>query len=577
MDLAERDFKEGFSVRDALKLPCLAGAKVLAGEKGLDREVKFVTVMDAPGGPEWYRGGELMLSSGYFLSKETKLQDNIISELARWGVAAFGMKLKRFIGSMPAQMVKQANELGIPLIELPYSIAWVDVISPVLAEVLQSQSRTLQISKESHERLTKLVLQGGGLSDIVKELSAIIGKPAFITDRHFKCIASSRPGEDGISCELTPDQTRKAWADGQPLDNSLLPNSRRSDGIAIVPVTSGDNVYAYLVISDKDEDLTKTSLTIIEDASTVCALEIVSRNAITEVERRFRNNFVEDLVLGNFDSRQVMLRRATSFDWDLTEPQVVLNIDFDGFERYYVEQQAYNDKAMRDAKNRFVRIVESIPKRLNRGLLGADKSDSMIVLLSFDKGTSATEAYKNALRVGDFIREEVSKSITPLTVSVGIGRLATDVEHIPASYRQATQALVLGRRVFGGNRCTHFDDLGIFRVISERAENDEQEEFCKEWISPVAEYDETRGTSLIQTLLTYYKSNMNIQESAKKLYIHENTMRYRLNKIEEVLGTDLSKGENLLNLWTALKLYLAKEANQLSPSGSAKRRPSLQP
>lgn len=561
--MAASDFKEGFSVRDALSLPCLSGAKVVAGEKGLDRQVRFVTVMDAPGGYDWVRGGELMLSSGYFLSKEVELQDRIVIDLKQWGVAAFGMKPRRFLSGMPPQMIKQADELGVPLIELPYHLAWVDVISPVLAEVLQSQSRILQISKESHERLTKLVLAGGGLSDVVRELSFIIGRPAYITDRSWRCIASSRPGIGNV-CSLAPEQIRKAWTEGETLDNSILPNSRRADGIAIVPVTAGDKVYAYLLIEDASSDLSPTSLAIIEDASTVCALDIVRNNAITEVERRFRNNFVEDLVLGNFESRQVMLRRAASFDWDLSSPQVVLNIDFDGFERYYVELQEYNDKAMRDAKNRLVRIVESIPKRLNRSLLGADKSDSMIVLLSFPKEAEASEVRKSALHIADFIREEVSKSVTPLTVSVGIGRIARDIEEIPLSYKQATQAMVLGRRVFGANRATHFDDLGIFRVIFEGPGSEEQSMFRKEWISPVAEHDRTRGTNLIETLSAYFECNLNVQESAKRLFIHENTMRYRLNKVEELLGADLGSGETLLNLWTALKLHVAAEAGQLN-------------
>ena len=568
--MAVSDFKEGFSVRDALGLPCLSGAKVVAGEKGLDRQVRFVTVMDAPGGYDWVRGGELMLSSGYFLSKEVELQDRFVIDLKKWGVAAFGMKPKRFLSGMPPQMIQQANELGVPLIELPYHLAWVDVISPVLAEVLQSQSRILQISKESHERLTKLVLAGGGLSDIVRELSFIIGRPAYITDRNWRCIASSKPGSGNV-CSLAPEQIKKAWTDGETLDNSLLPNSRRADGVAIVPVTAGDKVYAYLLIDDASSDLSNTSLAIIEDASTVCALEIVRNNAITEVERRFRNNFVEDLVLGNFESRQVMLRRAASFDWDLASPQVVLNIDFDGFERYYVELQEYNDKAMRDAKNRLVRIVESIPKRLNRSLLGADKSDSMIVLLSFTKEAEASEVRKTALHIADFIRDEVSKSVKPLTVSVGIGRIARDIEEIPLSYKQATQAMVLGRRVFGINRATHFDDLGIFRVIFEGPGSEEQSMFRKEWIAPVAEHDKIRGTNLIETLSAYFECNLNVQESAKRLFIHENTMRYRLNKVEELLGADLGSGETLLNLWTALKLHVATEAGQLGSPPSPRK------
>lgn len=562
-----REFQEGFRVRDALKLPCLEGAKVIAGEGGLDRELRSVTVLDAP--PVFYfaRGGELILSSSYCLSKEMGLQDHIIADLVEMGIAAFGIKMKRFLSTMPEAMIQQANELNFPLIELPYKLAWVDVISPVLSEILHSQSMILQISKDSHERLTKLVLAGGGLNDIMVELSSIIGRPAFIADRGWKCIASSagKPANDEEfgPFNLSPDQIRKAWQTGSPLGNSLLPNSKLSDGLAIVPVTAGDRVYAYLLIPQEEGPLSATNLTVIENASTVCALEIVRKNAITEVERRFRNNFVEDLVLGNFESVQAITRRAASFDWNLASPQVVLNIDFDGFERYFAQQQEYNEKAVRDAKNRFVRIVESIPKKFNRSLLGADKSDSMIVLLSYEKSISSAEAMKNAAYIAEFIRDEVAKSLAPLTVSIGIGRVAFDVADIPASYKQATQAMVLGRKIFGRNRSTHFDELGIFRVIFDGPDSEEQSMFREEWIKPVVEHDRAKGTNLIETLGTYFDCNLNVQESAKKLFIHENTMRYRLNKIEGLLDAQLSSGETLLNLWTALKLHIAAETRQV--------------
>ena len=132
----------------------------------------------------------------------------------------------------------------------------------------------------------------------------MVGRPAYIADRGWKCIASSIPRagkEPGCGpFGMSPEQIRKAWQEGEPLGNSMLPDSRIAEGMAIVPVTAGDRVYAYLMIQQDEEPLGATDLTVIEDASTVCALEIVRNNAIAEVERRFRNNFVEDLVLGNF-------------------------------------------------------------------------------------------------------------------------------------------------------------------------------------------------------------------------------------------------------------------------------------
>ena len=553
--------RDGFRVRDILSLPCLAGAVVVAGEAGLDRVVRHVTVMDAPGGYDWIRGDELLLTSAYFLKKDPDIQARLIPDLSRLGIAAVALKLRRFLDAMPQAMIDHANACSLPLIELPYSVAWIDIINPVMSDILNSQATILRKSKESHERLLKLVLAGGGLGDIVTELAALVERPVMITDRSWNCMNVSPSGpspEHGRSlASLTSDDLQQAWQTGEIVGHAVLPNSRTGLGLFMVPVSVSEKVYAYLVVSQNHDPLSALSLTIIENACTVCALEIMRFRASTEIERRFRNSLIEDLISGNFGSHQVMIRRAESFGWDLARPQVLLNIDFDGFERYYIEQSGYDDIAIRAIKDRFLQIVESIPKAGNRRLLGADKSDSMIVLLSYDKDVDPEEVQENATHVAECIRNEVESRLAPLTVSVGISRIARTLRDIPDAYTQATQAMALGRRVFGPNTSTNFDDLGVFRVICDGPGTDEQRMFHDEWILPIVEYDHQRKTELVHTLRTYFQCNMNALESARSLFIHENTLRYRLNKIEQIIGKELSSGETALNLWTALKLHMA--------------------
>lgn len=553
--------RDGFRVRDVLNLPCMAGAVVAAGEAGLDRVVRHVTVMDAPGGYDWIRGDELLLSSAYFLKKDPDTQARLIPELSRLGIAAVALKLRRFLDAMPQVMIDHANEHNTPLIELPYSVAWIDVINPVMSDILNFQGTILRKSKESHKRLLKLVLAGGGLGDIVVELSALIERPVMIADRSWNCMHVSPPGPGpGIGrslASLTPKDLYQAWQTGEVVDHAVLPNSRAGLGLFMAPVSVGERVYAYLVVSQNHDPLSALSLTIIENACTVCALEIMRFRASIEVERRFRNGFIEDLVSGNFGSHQVMIRRAESLGWDLTLPHVLLNIDFDEFERYYIEQSGYDDAAIRAVKDRFLQIVESVPTASNRKLLGADKSDSIIVLLPYEKNIEPAQARENAMHVAECIRCEVERRLAPLTVSVGVSRIASTLHDIPDAYRQATQAMALGRRVFGPNVSTNFDDLGVFRVICDGPGSDEQRMFHDEWILPIIEYDRQRKTELVHTLRTYFQHNMNALESAKALFIHENTLRYRLNKIEEIIGKQLSSGETALNLWTALKLHMA--------------------
>jgi purine catabolism regulator len=168
---------DGLRVREALELPCFSGAVVIAGHEGLDRVVRHVTVVDTPGPYKWIRGDELLLTAAYFLKNEPEAQLSMIPELAPLGVAAIAMKLGRYVDYMPPAMIDHADRYGLPLIELPYEVAWIDIINPVMAEILNRQASILKESKQSHEMLMKLVLDGCGLPEIATRLSSLIDRP----------------------------------------------------------------------------------------------------------------------------------------------------------------------------------------------------------------------------------------------------------------------------------------------------------------------------------------------------------------------------------------------------------------
>ncbi|MDZ7673109.1 MAG: helix-turn-helix domain-containing protein [Halanaerobiales bacterium] len=79
--------------------------------------------------------------------------------------------------------------------------------------------------------------------------------------------------------------------------------------------------------------------------------------------------------------------------------------------------------------------------------------------------------------------------------------------------------------------------------------------FAKEHLRLLLNYDEKNNSKWVETLGIYLKNNSGLQESAKELHIHPNTMSYRIKRIQEILGIDLHKFENKLNLAISYKIY----------------------
>jgi PucR family transcriptional regulator, purine catabolism regulatory protein len=83
----------------------------------------------------------------------------------------------------------------------------------------------------------------------------------------------------------------------------------------------------------------------------------------------------------------------------------------------------------------------------------------------------------------------------------------------------------------------------------------ELEAFFMKSLGTIYEHDRMHGTSYIVTLENFFSNNLNISETAKAMFLHRNTLIYRIDKIKEILNSDLKNSEELLQLQLALKIF----------------------
>ena len=140
------------------------------------------------------------------------------------------------------------------------------------------------------------------------------------------------------------------------------------------------------------------------------------------------------------------------------------------------------------------------------------------------------------------------------TFTVGVGRVAKVVQQISHSYREAQQALEIGRRLFGEGKIHYFAQLGIYRLLFHLYGHQELSDFYQETLGPLAESDSRSNNALIETLECFFHCNGNLSETARTMHLHRNSLLYRLSRIEELLGQSLEDPELRLSLLIALKI-----------------------
>ncbi|MDI6871179.1 MAG: PucR family transcriptional regulator ligand-binding domain-containing protein [Bacillota bacterium] len=556
------------TVREVLALPSYEGARLLAGSKGLDNRVIRVDVIEVPDAVEWMRGGEFLITAGYAFKDQPHRLAGLVRGLAAKGSAGLAIKVQRFIKALPGEVIEAAEEVGFPLIDLPPEIPFVELTTPVLTQILAEQTFLLERATQVHKKLARVVVDGEGLTGVAKGLAEALNNPVVIENERFLPLAWHVPATAAPfldQSELEANLTARVWGEIEQAGlaaqlhtrlDTVEWKGRQEQGQVvrlprlIAPVVIDRKVRGYVTLLQVSRTPQGTAELYLEQAAIVTALEISKQEAIAEAKTRIQEDLVQDLLMGHFDSPDLMVRRAAYFEWDLQRPLVVIALDVDCFERYYLGFSRTEDEIQR-LKERLLQSTREVAVGLDPRAIVSSRSDSIVVLTSVaGRGPSEKEA---AVATAEAIKSYLGEQVGEVKVTVGIGSQSRSPADIPKSYRQARQALRIGKLLSGGDRVFHYSDLGLYRLLLEVAERPGLQEFFRETVGSLVDYDREHGTTLCETLERFLELSGNRKESARQLYIHRNTLNYRLRRIEELLGVDLGDPEARLKLLVALR------------------------
>jgi purine catabolism regulator len=137
-------------------------------------------------------------------------------------------------------------------------------------------------------------------------------------------------------------------------------------------------------------------------------------------------------------------------------------------------------------------------------------------------------------------------------IRCGIGSPARDLSTWRDSFRQAGQALEMARRL-AENRPLYFPDLSVYRLLLQIEHNPEMIAFLEETLGPLLDYE--GGHDFLETLEAFFQNTGNLSQTAEALFIHRNTLLYRMERIKEILGLDLDNPSSRLAVQLALYIY----------------------
>lgn len=259
-----------------------------------------------------------------------------------------------------------------------------------------------------------------------------------------------------------------------------------------------------------------------------------ARASIANAER-FASVTLEELISGHREGADEIEERAASLGWDLERPRAVL--------------LASIDPPMTATSNptALPTMAAAARESLGEHAIVWTRSNAVAALLAPDSDSPIERR-----AIADRLRAILDQRVRSVTISVGVGRRVDHPRHLSRSFTEARRAVEVGRWVKGRHVTELFDELGLERLLSSTPQ-EELELFVAETIGPLAEHDRTRGGDLIATLSIWLETR-NIAAAARRLDVHYNTLKNRLDRIEMVLGPILSTPSQMVECEVALHI-----------------------
>ncbi|MDQ6422401.1 PucR family transcriptional regulator ligand-binding domain-containing protein [Paenibacillus sp. LHD-117] len=546
---------EQLTVQDIMDRPAFRHAYLAAGAQGLRRQVRWVHIIEVIQFEELLQGGEMILTTGAAFKTDSGLFTAYIDQLVKRGVACLCIEMGHYITSVPEAWIDLAESHGLPLIIFPQAVRFIDITQDVHAQIINQHHHALQqlerISREFH----RMTLTSQGVGQVLQLLQNSTGAQVVYL-----------PSDNGqphfVPHAAGPKAAR--WLElleGRPLDSLQAgPSLLEADGqtVIIQPVGAMGKTWAHLVLAFRRKPRQQDYL-ILDSASLSIAQDLLRRRYIEERKLYSQTLWVDDLLhLRLRDEEQIKALVGTDFKRFNELTYRVCLIEF--------EHERGNGGGNRESSETgfasgFGEGDESFGIHLSLTVRSVFEQhaflplitlqNNRLVVIAFDQSPSKP-AKERLRRVFGSLRELKSGEGGKPPV-IGVGQPNRGFRQAYASYQEAIHAISLSSTL--RESCLFFEELGVFRLLFHIADKQMLESFVRSCLGPLIDHDRARGSELLRTLKVYLDHDGSKQIAAQRLFIVRQSLYYRLDQIEELLGADYMEPEKRLSLQVAIRAY----------------------
>jgi len=486
---------------------------------------------------------------GFDASPTDEVLKHLLERAADSGCAAIVLHSNAGI-SFPHSWIREAEALGLPILELPSDVLPAKLIAPLLNEFLRREHALLNQTTSVQERMVGQILAGRGGQGIVDLLFTFLGQPVLLAESggtilgqagawHRVPIWDTLSNPDQLCAILAPSVDRTGqWYDP---DGELKPLALAQTRLFVKPIIGGKEVLGWFILNFESEVMDISGRLALDQAAIAAALEISRQIAIRQAEWRLQAKFLDDL-LSHDKATSTLEERASRFGWDLRNKRAVMLVCWD-----HQEITPQRQRLLATAVTHIIRDCR--PESLI-----FERESEILILPQLPDACDPQTAQEIMQSLAQRLLNNLPSHLKNASVVVAIGGVQPSFKEIVPSYQEARRAMAMRQRLSLRYPVVTFQDVRIFSLLERHLEDDEAVSLFQRTIGPLVEYDDKHNTELVHTAEVYFDCNYRLQQAANQLLIHPSSLKYRLRRIREILGSDPFYDKDHLDYYLATKL-----------------------
>jgi purine catabolism regulator len=542
------------TLSEIMDRPAFRYAYVAAGSSRMNRSVRWVHIIEVLQFEELLQGGEMILTTGAAFKTDTELFMIYMEQLQRRDVACLCLELGHYVNEVSDIWIETAEASGIPLIIFPQAVRFIEITQDIHAHIVNRHHHALEELERVSREFHRLTLTSQGVAHVLQLLhrstkANVIYFPIEGQHHYFPAL---------------PESVSKRWMewfkttvhDDKTEQNVPEPVVLETDGQTVIvqPVGAMGKTWAFLLLV-LFRNPSQHDYLILDSASLSIAQDLLRKRYMEERKLYSQTLWVNDLLhLRIRNDEEIKALIGSSFKRLNEQRYYVILIEFE-LENEYGRGFSESERSSRDEEegtSNGIHLSLAVRSALEQQAFHPliTLQNNRLVVIAFDEllAKSARERLQHAFQA---LRKV--KSAEELTLTIGVGQAGRGILNAYISYREAIQAISLSSALRSNS--VFFEELGVYQLLFHIEDRSLLEAFIRSNLGPLIEHDQTRGSELLRTLKIYLDHDGSKQIAAQRLFIVRQSLYYRLDQIEQLLGTDYMQPEKRLALQVAIRAY----------------------